>query len=471
MQATEGILSALCERQKRTTGGIVIQKAVYGKLPDGPSADVLEQVSKLVKSGSLTIEASNATLGDPAPGVVKELCVEYTENDAPVSKTVKEGETIKLTGGSAPAAVVDAFCGAFEKAQGEPKLAMLRLLGSTGSPKALEAVRAASSAADAAVKETALRTLCEWPSLDALPALMELVKTSSEPTMKVLALRGAVRLLGQGTASPAETLAQYTVLMDQARTPDEKKSVLGGLAQTPNAGAFELALAQFGDASVKAEAVQAAIAIAKNLGKSAREDTTFFNGKDLTGWQGDAKLWRFEDGALVGQSKEPVAKNEFLWSGVEVRDFYLAVDIKLEPNTGNGGVQFRSKKIDERGQARGYQGDVGQDVWGRLYHEQGRGKLDWTDCVDKAVVPGEWNHYEILAVGPAIWTAINGKLGVACLDLAGKDERSGLMALQLHAGPPQTVRYRIKKFVHDPKVELEGIPAETLINELKVPEK
>lgn len=75
-----------------------------------------------------------------------------------------------------------------------------------------------------------------------------------------------------------------------------------------------------------------------------------------------------------------------------------------------------------------------------------------------------------LPVGPAIWTAINGKLGAAYLDLSKDGERSGLIALQIHAGAPQTVRYRIEKLVHNPKVELAGLAAEQLIAELRVPE-
>ena len=469
MQAAEGTLISLCARQKRMPGAIVIQKALYGNPPDGPAADVTEKVKSIVESGSLSVDASNGNFGDPAPGVVKRLRVEYTENGTPRSDTVSEGETLKLTVASAPPVIVDAFCSAFDKAQGEAKLAALRLLGSTGSGKAFEIVRAASAAAQGPVKETAQRTLCEWPTADALPSLMELAKTSPDQTLKVLALRGAVRLLAQGSVGTAELLDHYTALMNCAATADEKKSVLGALAQVPHAGALELALRQFSDESVKAETVQAAVSIAKNLGKSARDDSSFFNGKDLSGWQGNMTYWRFEDGAIVGSSDKDIPRNEFLWSGVEVGDFYLAVDVKLEPNSANAGVQFRSKKIDENGQALGYQADVGQDVWGRLYHEHGRGQLNWTDRAENAVKPGDWNHYEILAIGPAIWTAINGTLGVACLDVDG--ERSGLIAVQIHAGPPQTVRYRIQRLVHNPKPELAGLTAEQLTAELRIPEK
>ncbi len=362
--------------------------------------------------------------------------------------------------------IPETFCAAYETAQGETKLAIVRLLGATSGPKAFETVRAATTSEDAAIKDTALRTLCDWSHPEALSALLELYKTASDPALKTLALRGAVRLLAPGNLPDNDLLSQYSALLAGASSPEEKKVVLGGLTQVPQAGAFEIALAQLSDESVKPEAVQTALSIAKNFGQTPSEDTAFFNGTDLTGWQGNLQYWRLEDGAIVAQSDGSLTKNEFLWSGVESRDFYLAVDVLLEPNTGNGGVQFRSQKIDERGQAQGYQGDIGQDVWGRLYHEHGRGKLDWTDRAEQAVKPGEWNRLEILAIGPAIWTAINGKLCVAFLDF-GKDERTGLFAFQLHAGPAQTIRYKIVKLVHNPKLEMRGISAETLVSELQ----
>lgn len=465
-EATEGILRSLCERQKRAPGAVVIQEAWYGALPDGPSADVTEKVKSIVESGSLSVEASNANFGDPAPGKVKQLRVNYTENARPCSKIAGENETLKITIATSPPVIVDAFCNAAEKAEGEEKLALLRLLGSTGSPKAFDVVQVAASTGEGAIKDTALRLLCEWPTPDALPVVMELAKKSPDPNVKVLALRGAVQLLRQSGVSTDELLDRCAVLIGFAATADERKAVLGALAQVSHPRALELALRQCSDAPVRAEAIQAAITIAKGLGKSAYEDPNIFNGKDLTGWQGNLNYWRFEDGAIVGHSKKKIPRSEFLWSSVEAGDFYLVLDVQLEPNTANSGVQFRSKKIDEHGQALGYQADIGQDVWGRLYHEHGRGKLDWNDRAEKAVTPGQWNRYEILAIGPAIWTAINGTLGVAYLESNEEEERSGLISFQLHAGPPQTVRYRIEKLVHHPKVELAGLTAEQLISEI-----
>ncbi|CAG5012935.1 hypothetical protein DYBT9275_05287 [Dyadobacter sp. CECT 9275] len=193
-------------------------------------------------------------------------------------------------------------------------------------------------------------------------------------------------------------------------------------------------------------------------------DNRFFNGKSLNGWTAsDLTLWSVQDGVIIGKATKKVGKNQFLWSEVKVADFYLSIDVQLGPNDRNAGIQFRSQKVNAYGQARGYQADMGKDVWGRLYHEHGRGKLFWSDRGEKAVKPGQWNHYEILASGDRIWTAINGKIAVAVRDKGG--DTSGYIALQIHSGDPQTVRYKIKKLVHNPVISLAGL-GESALNEM-----
>jgi len=197
-------------------------------------------------------------------------------------------------------------------------------------------------------------------------------------------------------------------------------------------------------------------------------DTGFFDGNSLNGWSAsNTSYWSAENRVITGHSAERVPKNEFLWSDIEVSDFYLSVDVKLEPNSGNAGIQFRSRKADESGQAVGYQADMGEKVWGKLYHEHDRKNLDWPDDGEKAVRPGEWNHYEILVSGDRIWTAINGVLSVAVRDPLG--EKKGKIALQIHSGPPITAQYRINKLVHHPVVELVGLNEKQLEERLRTP--
>lgn len=200
--------------------------------------------------------------------------------------------------------------------------------------------------------------------------------------------------------------------------------------------------------------------------KEAEE--VFFNGTDLTGWSSpNMEYWSVKEKAIVGQTPGDLAKNEFLWSQVRVTDFYLSVDVLLQPENRNAGIQFRSKMADSSGQAIGYQADVGdnngQGVWGTIYDEHGRGTLDGSSVGSEVVKPGKWNHYEMLAIDDRIWTAINGKIVAALKDPDG--ERSGYIAFQIHSGPHQVVSYRINKLVHEPPPVLAGL-TETQLNSL-----
>lgn len=468
LAAAESAMQALCVRQKGTpVGAVEIKSAVYGALPEGPTADVTAKVAEIVAGGSLTIAATNGSFGDPSPGLRKQLRVTYTENGSTASRTVDEGQTLVLTTAWVPAEIVDTLCAALNTSQGDTTHALLRILGATGSKTALDAVRAAASGDDAGLKETAIRALCTWPTPDALPTVMALVTDSQDDTLKTLAVRGAIRLIPESDLAAPERCAHYATLLEHSGSPDEAKRILGGLGHMNDLAALSLALTQIANDAVRAEAIQSATAIAANLNAPAREDSAFFNGTDLSGWDGDTKYWSVKDGEIVGGSREQIGKNEFLWSAVEVGDFYLALDVKLEPNTANAGIQIRSTKIDASGQAQGYQADIGETYWGRLYHEHGRDKLDWRDNAENAVKPGEWNRYEILAIGPAIWIAINGALGAACVEPDG--EKRGSIALQVHSGAPQSVHYRIKKLIHNPKLEIAGQEIEKLLGELRVP--
>lgn len=195
--------------------------------------------------------------------------------------------------------------------------------------------------------------------------------------------------------------------------------------------------------------------------RTANVVTKLFNGHSLARWQGDPKLWSVQQGAIVGHNAGGSKTNAFLWSEKSYGDFHLLIDVKLEPNDRNAGIQFRSKKIEH--EAQGYQADVGETFWGRLYHEGGRGMLDSTDRGEKAVKPGQWNRYEILAVGHYIWTAINGRLSVAVYDPKG--ELSGKFALQIHSGPEMTVRYKPIELVENPRIELADMNEEQLKKE------
>ena len=190
----------------------------------------------------------------------------------------------------------------------------------------------------------------------------------------------------------------------------------------------------------------------------------FFNGKNLDRWQGNHKYWSVKDGMILGTSEEYIPGNEFLWSDEKVGDFYLSFKVKLTPNSGNSGVQFRSRP-GKGGFAIGYQADIGKGSWGCLYEEHGRAYLDWPSVGEEQVKPDAWNEYEILAVGHRIWTAINGVISVAIDDPKGA--LSGQISLQLHAGPPMELLFADLKLVKNPPLSIAGKSEKELIDALR----
>ena len=210
------------------------------------------------------------------------------------------------------------------------------------------------------------------------------------------------------------------------------------------------------------------LALAATAAEEEPGFTSLFNGKDLTGWDGDPRLWSVKDGAIVGESTEEnkVEKNTFLiWRGGEVEDFVLRLSVKLRNH--NSGIQYRSHEIEEVPWGiGGYQADFAADDWipGICYEERGRGILarqgqkvriapDGTievtekfaeeADVQKAIKPGEWNEYEIIVQGNHLIHKINGQVTSEVVDdQPEKGATKGLIAFQLHVGPPMKVEIK-----------------------------
>ena len=222
---------------------------------------------------------------------------------------------------------------------------------------------------------------------------------------------------------------------------------------------------------------------------------SIFNGKDLTDWDGDPKFWSVEDGAITGTTtkENPTKGNTFIvWTAGETGDFELRFDYKIVG--GNSGVQYRSFGLNKADKWRigGYQADfeAGKTYSGILYGEGFRGILanrgQKTELViedgkfkakevgkvgDSAAIQAkikneDWNSYRIVANGFTFKHYINDVQTIECEDKDEKARRaSGLLALQLHAGPPMKVQFknlRIKGDTAKKAEEKKGASAQPL---------
>lgn len=188
-------------------------------------------------------------------------------------------------------------------------------------------------------------------------------------------------------------------------------------------------------------------------GETARAQGAFkplFNGKDLTGWvtPDDKSLFSVEDGVIVGRTAEKqLKKNEFLVSDRSYKNFILKVKLKLRNH--NSGIQVRSKRAPD-GAVSGPQADAADGYWGLLYEERGRQILDRSgiEKAAKVVKKDDWNDYVITFKGKHLTVVFNGVTVIDREDEKFADE--GIIAFQVHAGPPMEVRFK--------DIEIEELP-------------
>ncbi len=202
---------------------------------------------------------------------------------------------------------------------------------------------------------------------------------------------------------------------------------------------------------------------------------SLFNGKDLSGWRGNPRIWTVCDGVINGQTtpENRIAENDFLiWTGGDVRDFELRLKFRIV--NGNSGIYFRSlerRKMQNEALV-GCQADFSADGrWtgvvmeytrrgilaerGQKVEIDGQGRIKVVASVGDpdqllAKVKNEqWNDYTLIARGGHIVLKINDTIMCDLQDNDPKRIPEGKLALQVHRGPDMQVQFkdiRMKQF-------------------------
>lgn len=178
--------------------------------------------------------------------------------------------------------------------------------------------------------------------------------------------------------------------------------------------------------------------------------TSLFDGKTLAGWEGDAKTFRVAEGAVIaGSLEDKIPRNEFLCSEKEYGNFELRLQARLKGKGENAGIQFRSARIPNHHEVKGYQCDMGKagdrSIWGSLYDESRRDKfLAHGDAAElaKKVREGEWNDIVIRCAGKHVQIWVNGLQTIDYTETDADIAEKGIIGLQIHGGAPAEAAYR-----------------------------
>ncbi len=211
-----------------------------------------------------------------------------------------------------------------------------------------------------------------------------------------------------------------------------------------------------------------------------------FDGKTLTGWEGDPAYWRVENGNLVGEITPAtlLKTNSFIiWRGGRPANFELTLEFKIT-KAGNSGINYRSVELKDMPHAlKGYQADIdgANRYTGQNYEERARttlayrgekvtvnaltnssdslkehvknnawtertvtGSLGNSDSLQTQIHSEDWNTCHLIIKGNRLQHFINGILmsDVTDNDTVNGKSSEGLLGVQVHVGPPMKVEYR-----------------------------
>jgi hypothetical protein len=209
--------------------------------------------------------------------------------------------------------------------------------------------------------------------------------------------------------------------------------------------------------------------------------TQLFDGRTLTGWDGDPAVWSVQDGTIIGQFHSPDrqrnAQSYLILLHHEPADFELRLEIKMEGPTADSGIQYRSVHpqpsaprpgqdpkllTDPRYNAIGLQYDFNQTAGiGTVADSAGRGVIVAEGQVVQTetgqpprilaiAAPaeevkaaswrmGEWNQVRLIARGHTITQILNGRITAILFDDDAANFRAkGIVGLQCAgAGSPR----------------------------------
>ena len=201
---------------------------------------------------------------------------------------------------------------------------------------------------------------------------------------------------------------------------------------------------------------------------------SLFDGVSLKGWDGPTDVWTVANGAIVAASTtaNPTGSTYMIWTGGEPANFEFKMEMKLEGEGANSGVQFRATRLDaipgrkySQWDTRGYQADAdyknsntgalieccagssrgvpirtdrayrGQIVSAALAADQKPTLLATfgnADALSGYIKIGDWNQVYLIARGDTMFYTINGRLMSVFVDHHPTRARSkGVLALQL----------------------------------------
>ncbi len=380
----------------------------------------------------------------------------------------------------------------YNKATVDEKMLLFNIFKVVGGDALMNITVQEMQSTDEQIHEAAFRTLTEWPDNRALSILIDIGSNDQEKRYRILALRGAIRILRENPMGEQRALLYYKEIMNAATRPEEKRQVLAGLAEIKTVSSLRLITSVLDDSNINHEAFLAALAVSsqpeekiehlsrdeivialvesqsdeelrEKIKTYAQNEITkpqppegfrsLFNGMNLDGWKGlvenpvkraqmseeELRLAQIEADKIMHERWQVIdgilyfdGKGSHLCTADDYTDFELFVDWKIEKE-GDSGIYLRgAPQVQIWDPAQWPEGSGG------LYNNQ----INPNKPLRKADNPiGEWNTFRIIMRGDRVTVYLNDILVFDNVVMENYWERdksiypSGQIELQSHNTP------------------------------------
>jgi HEAT repeat protein len=458
------------------------------QVPVEPMLSLARSQNSTVRMAAMKALGTIATAQQQPQLVALLLSVKTESEQAAVLRSlggVSPGVTDRVTR-------ADAVLEAMKTADPADRAVLVRALGRTGGERAMAALLKQIQSPGADLRETAIRALTDWPTLDGYEPLLLIAKSKEKLNLRVLSLRACVRIVEAASLNAATAVRYHERTLAAAERPEEKRLVLGALGSLRRTEALKLVLPYLDDDSLGVEAAASVGKIASGLmekkddaeqadimrvflesqvsprlrgqvaatfdAKERKNDppkgfTALFNGRDLTGWKGlvenPVARASMDPQRLVAAQMHADSSMRTHWSVVngilvfdgkgeslctekDYEDFEMLVDWKIEKD-GDSGIYLRgSPQVQIWDPAKWPEGSGG------LYNNQ-KGPNKPLLRADNPI--GDWNTFRIRMIGNRVTVYLNDVLVVDSVALENYWDRTipifakGQIELQSHSTP------------------------------------
>jgi len=260
-----------------------VDEAILGALSEG---DAETRSVAIAAAGQRRIAEANPALleaADDADGSVRAAAIKALGETGGADETAALAELLVGRGNDEELALAEATIAAvcsrltdlqpcadellarLPDAETPAACAVLRSLRSAPVASALDAVRGAAQDADATIQETGIGVLCDWPSADAAPDLLELAKASPDAGRKTRGLHGYMRLVGAEGLATDQRMAMCDEAAQLVQSDDDKRRLLDALSVVPAAEALAMAMSHLETAPLTNKASWSAVTIGEKI--------------------------------------------------------------------------------------------------------------------------------------------------------------------------------------------------------------